>query len=174
MDAGGSDEVGRSFEAWLSHLADDPELDFDPRDDAVRNWVGEVFRDNGAATTPWLHRLIFERRKQLAGEVLADIRRQAEREVGNLPGLEVHVLVKPDSGFPSGLITIEDVAIRGVDRAVAAAEVADGVQTFVAQSRHVVWPECPVHGNGLHPGLDRGEPWWICSRGPHAQRRILE
>jgi hypothetical protein len=162
------------FEAWLSRLADDPELDFDPRDPAALGWLREVHRDDGEVTTPWLHRLIFERRRWLAEELLVHIRREAEAEVGPLPGLGVGVHQEPSPEFPSGLVVIEDVAIRAVDPAGAAVEVADGVQTVVAQSRHLIWPQCPVHGNGLHPELFAGEPQWVCGRGPHPQRAIVE
>jgi hypothetical protein len=162
----------QAFQEWLSRLAADPELDFEPHDWAAGEWLREVYRDNGAMTTGWLHRLIFERRRWLAGEMLAALRPDAEAELGSLPELRVSILEEPSPVFPTGRVAVEDVAIRAVDPAGAAVEVADGVQTFVAQARQIIWPQCPVHGNGLHPSLHEGEPMWVCSRGPHPQRAI--
>lgn len=173
MDSG-TPQDDPSFRQWLSQLTSDPEIDLDPADDTTQNWLREVHRDNGAVTTKWLHLLLFEHRRDLAEKVLDTIRRQAEYQVGDLTGLAIQAPEEPSPTSPSGLIAIDDVAIRGIDTDTVAVEVADGVQNYIAQALRQIWPQCPIHGNGLHPDLYRGEPLWICNQGPHPQRRILE
>lgn len=174
MDTVVPDDAEQLFQQWLSRLINHPELDIDPRNDTTQAWLRQVHRQHGDVTTHWLHQLVFERRWQLAQDLLAVIRNQAEKELGPLPGLMVYVSEKPTYEFPSGLITIEDTGIWGLNRAEAAVEVADGVQFSIIRSRQLIWPECPIHGYDLHPELHQGTPRWICRQGPHSPRDIID
>ncbi|MFC3744554.1 hypothetical protein [Paractinoplanes deccanensis] len=162
-----------TFEDWLAYLAGAPEADFDLLDNMqLQNWLQTVYRENGAATLEWVHKLMFEQRKRLAEDLVRELKPHAESDVGPLEDLSVLVPELPGTDFPSGIVTVGDVAIRGLDPAEAGLEVADGVQTFIADTRYAVWPLCPVHRLGLHPHMRDSRPSWVCSQKSHVVSTI--
>ena len=59
-------------------------------------------------------------------------------------------------------------AVDAEDLTSALIAVADHVQEGVMEFDWQVWPVCPAHRLGLHPGADGGTAVWQCSLGPHA------
>jgi hypothetical protein len=156
------------FGAWLTGLADDPAIDFDPADPATdyQDWIAGVFRDGGALNAEWLNPRVFERRRNLAQAAVQELRTAAEGDMGPLRALEV-VTREPSADEPAGAVQVGDETVRALSRAGVTAEAADGVQGFIARERGIAWPSCPVHGRGLHPAVRSGVAVWTCSDGDH-------
>ncbi|MER0450075.1 hypothetical protein ABR738_36975 [Streptomyces sp. Edi4] len=64
-------------------------------------------------------------------------------------------------------------AIQSFDAAGVRAEVADAIQTYLADRYGRLWPLCPEHDNGLHAVAQEGEALWWCRAKNHPGSRIL-
>ncbi|GAA0510117.1 hypothetical protein Ade02nite_52770 [Paractinoplanes deccanensis] len=196
LDAGAASPCGAvSFAGWLADLAANPGAGFDLRDDThLRRWRGTVYRENGVAAVTWAHQLMFARRTELAAVLLRGLKPRAESVVVvPLEELAVQVSEPPASrslpfaggDLSSGVVTVEDVAVRGLEPADMGLEAADGVHNDSAGSYREgatssgpsslvpaigVWPA----SSGGQPRMYDGRPSWACSQGSQVVSAVFD
>lgn len=107
-------------------------------------------------------------------ETLAQALRTVERDLrATAPSLTADVrLIRPDRAqeWDRAYVTYDGgthgngiPSVEGTDPDAALEAVADALQETVAELTWTVWPLCPIHQCGLHPGRDAGQhAVWHC------------
>ncbi|WP_229068851.1 hypothetical protein [Actinoplanes sp. DH11] len=165
------------FRRWVGALAQGEPFDWDPDSEEPEflEWITSVYAGNGAMPVEWINPLVYAHRVELAGRALRSITRQAETDLGPLPGLEL-VTTPPDDQEPTGVVRAGGYGgrITGMSFAEVAVMVADNVQDWIGHDRNRIWPVCPEHGRGLHPVSEGGVPFWLCEAGRHVVSSIIQ
>jgi len=156
------------FAQWLERMGS--ELDVRSADGSA-DWIRRVYREHGELPAERFGWLAFDHRCRAVTEALrrvaADARESTHHDLEILPEF-----TNPSPGFPAGAVAVEGAAIQSFDGPQVWAEVADAVQSYLADRHRTVWPLCPSHRVGLHAlAHDGGAAWW-CKVGDHPGGRI--
>ncbi|WP_335939513.1 hypothetical protein [Streptomyces sp. PTD5-9] len=157
-----------AFRAWLRVLSD--ELDTDLADyldsPEVLGFLWATFTRNGATPAARFAPLLCTHRRVLADRTVAALLAQVRRDTGR--ALDVPVFCEPPSGRePTGRLAVGNERVRGVDPVDISVETAEGVQCFLADRDHLVWPLCPDHGVAPHATRTPAGAAWFCSVTSH-------
>lgn len=85
-------------------------------------------------------------------------------------GAVARVSLRDDSVLGAGVGISASVGDNLTDSQIA---IAEEVQDEIADRFLLVWPECPLHGLGVHPVESDSSAWWHCrADGGHVVARI--
>ncbi|MEU1804285.1 hypothetical protein [Streptomyces sp. NPDC019937] len=154
----------RDFITWLERIEKD--LHISAQDLKSASWVREVFTTHGELPSARFAHLAFEHRANLTADAVASVTTAARLDTGRDVSLAPY-LVPPDEHLPGGSIGVAESDVHACDPVGILVEVADAVQTFVADTYGVVWPVCPDHRSGVHPTRHGSDAVWWCNTGRH-------
>ncbi|MFF8268697.1 hypothetical protein ACF059_15030 [Streptomyces sp. NPDC016562] len=134
-------------------------------------WVRDVFRDHGELPSERFAHIAFERKLRSVQDAFPAVAASAERETGLRVDIQPDA-TQPSADFPAGIVMVAELAIQSFDPPGIRAEVADAVQTYLADRYGRLWPLCPEHDRGLHAVTYEGEALWWCRAHDHPGGRI--
>ncbi|WP_153814502.1 hypothetical protein [Streptomyces sp. SUK 48] len=153
-----------AFRTWLSDLH--RELDY-PDPEAPPPWIRAAFEANGEIPAKRFAVLAFERRLEDITRAFTQVSAAARADTGiDVPG--DFCPEEPSADFPVGMLSFGGSAIWSAEPPEVYVEVAEALQTYLADRHRRVWPLCPAHRTGTHPGLSSDHPVWWCAPGDHA------
>ncbi|MHC3473543.1 hypothetical protein ACYF6T_33300 [Streptomyces sp. 7R007] len=162
------DRYDQSFHDWLHHLYD--ALDFpDPADPPA--WVRQIFETNGGLPADAFAQLAFAHRVQDIKEAFARVAATAHARTGIEIPLHFEI-EEPSDEFPVGLASFAGSPIWAAEPPKVYVDVAEAIQTHLADRHRTVWPLCPDHRTGTHPKLVSGQAVWWCPAGSHDSEPI--
>ncbi|MCY0933913.1 hypothetical protein [Streptomyces sp. H34-S4] len=159
----------QSFEQWLERVQD--ELGWEIAQSGPVDWIRDVYHEHGELPSDQFARIAFERKARSVLDALPPLTAVAEQDTN------LHIDVRPEfihpsTDSPGGIVTVAESAIQSFDPAGVRAEVADAVQTYLADRYGRLWPLCPEHDRGLHAVAHEGEALWWCTAKDHRSSRI--
>ncbi|MER7108160.1 hypothetical protein [Streptomyces sp. NPDC000229] len=135
------------------------------------DWIRRVYRENGELPSSRLALMALHRKLDLTCQAFEELADVARRDTGH--GIPLHPdASEPSPDFPGGMVTVAESGIQSFDRNGVYAEVADAIQTYLADRYRVLWPLCPLHGTGLHAVVHEGHAVWWCNTGDHEGRAL--
>ncbi|MFE7191372.1 hypothetical protein [Kitasatospora sp. NPDC057541] len=156
------------FAKWLERMDSAPAVL--PADGST-DWIRRVYREHGELPAERFGWLAFDHKcrtvTQALRQVVADVRESTHHDLDILPEF-----TNPSPGFPAGDVAVAGMAIQSFDGPRVWAEVADAVQSYLADRYRTVWPLCPRHRVGLHAVTHDGGAIWWCNVGEHPGDRI--
>ncbi|MEV6734217.1 hypothetical protein [Streptomyces sp. NPDC051364] len=160
----------QAFEQWLKRV--EGELGWEVVQSGRVDWIRDVYHEHGDLPAHRFARIAFERKARSVLDVLLPLTGSIERETD----LRIDTrpeFIHPSTDFPGGIVTVAGSAIQSFDPVGVLAEVADAIQTYLADRYGRLWPLCPEHGTGLHAITHEGEALWWCKAKDHPSIRIL-
>ncbi|MEU6892376.1 hypothetical protein ABZ934_11380 [Streptomyces sp. NPDC046557] len=153
------------FKCWLRKV--DSELAFLPGPEGRSiDWIRDLYREHGELPASRFALLAFDRKARTTSGALKCVADAA----GTATRLDIPTtpeFLPPSADLPMGNVAVAGSAIQSFDRQGVWAEVADAVQTYVADRHVTVWPLCRTHGLGLHAVVRGGEAIWWCNGWGH-------
>ncbi|MFF3214176.1 hypothetical protein ACFYYB_26315 [Streptomyces sp. NPDC002886] len=154
---------------WLERV--EGELGFQVTQGPPADWIRDVYRDHGELPADRFAQIAFERKLRLVLDAFPAVAASAERDTG------LRVELRPDAthpspDFPAGTVMVAELAIQSFEPAGVRAEVADAVQTYLADRYGRLWPLCQEHDRGLHAVTYENEALWWCRAQDHPASRI--
>ncbi|MBT2470819.1 hypothetical protein J7E97_23865 [Streptomyces sp. ISL-66] len=154
---------------WLERV--EGELGLQVAEGPPADWVRDVYRDHGELPADRFARIAFERKLRAVLDAFPAVAASAELDTG------LRVAIRPDAtrpstDFPAGMVMLAELVVQSFDPAGVRAEVADAVQTYLADRYGRLWPLCPEHERGLHAVTHEGEALWWCRAENHPGGRI--
>lgn len=159
----------RLFAQWLERVQG--ELGWQIAETRPAGWIRTAYREHGELPAARFALIAFERKLRCVLDALPPVAAAAERDTG----LRVDIRADstpPSPDFPMGMVTVAESAVQSFDPLGARAEVADAVQTNLADRYGRLWPLCPEHDSGLHAITHEGEAVWWCRAQDHPAARI--
>ncbi|QLJ00726.1 hypothetical protein HZZ00_06805 [Streptomyces sp. NEAU-sy36] len=157
-----------AYRDWLRRLHE--ELNYPDPDDPPP-WTREVFEANGELPAERFAWLAFDRRLRDIGEAFTRVSATARAHTGIDVPAHLHV-EEPCEQFPVGGVSFDGSAIWSAEPPEVHVDVAEAVQTYLADRHRTVWPLCATHRTGTHPRVSDGRPVWWCHPGGHAPAPI--
>lgn len=121
-----------------------------------------------------LCRIAFERRRTDITEAFTRVAATVHTQTGvdlsaGNPDL---ALEHPSDEFPIGLVSFGGSPIWSADPPEMYVDIAEAVQSYLADRYRKVWPLCPRHHLGTHPRVAAGRSVWWCNGGAHESEPI--
>ncbi|MEV7676080.1 hypothetical protein ACFYNX_31465 [Streptomyces sp. NPDC007872] len=160
-----------AFRDWLHELYD--VLDF-PDPEAPPAWVRKLFESSGRVPPDRFAGIAFERRRTDITEaftrVVATVRTRTGIDLSaDTPAL---ALERPSEELPIGLVSFAGSPIWSADPPKVYVDIAEAVQSYLADRHRKVWPLCPRHHVGTHPRVAAGRAVWWCNAGAHESEPV--
>ncbi|MBQ0830226.1 hypothetical protein [Streptomyces tagetis] len=162
-----------AFRAWLQVLSDELDTDIAGRlgSPEVFAFLRTTFARNGAMPAAHFAPLLSTHRRVLAERTVTALLEQVRQDTGRV--FVVPVFCEPPHGRePTGLLTIGNERVRGVDPIDISVETAEGVQCLLADRDRLLWPLCPDHGTAPHTTRTPAGATWLCSVTSHVVRPL--
>jgi hypothetical protein len=158
-----------AFAEWLDELARERSIDIDFNGEG-KAWIREIFKTVGPLSAVQVTDMLRAHRHATAAQSLELVRRDLGRT-----GCHSTVTLEYDPSASDPEFTgvyLGVIELVEIDPQESAREVADAMQTILADERHLVWPLCPTHGLGLHPRIVEARAQWHCVAEGHTAAAI--
>lgn len=162
----------KAFRDWLHELYD--VLDF-PDPEAPPAWVRELFESSGRVPPDRFAEIAFKRNSTYITEAFTRVAATVHTQTGidlsaGNPDLTFE---HPSDELPIGLVSFAGSPIWSADPPKIYVDLAEAVQSYLADRHRKVWPLCPLHHLGTHPRVAAGQAVWWCAAGAHESEPII-
>jgi hypothetical protein len=149
----------RLFAQWLERVQ--TELGWQIVQARPAAWIRTAYREHGELPAARFALIAFERKLRCVEDAFPPVAATAERETGLCVDIRPD-FTPPSPDFPVGTVTVAESSVQSFDLPGVHAEVADAIQTYLADRYSHLWPLCPEHAGGLHAVTHEGQAVWWC------------
>ncbi|MET9468000.1 hypothetical protein ABZY44_24970 [Streptomyces sp. NPDC006544] len=160
---------GQLLAQWLERV--ECELGLQVAEGPPADWIRDVYRDHGELPADRFAQIAFERKLRFVLEAFPEVAAASARDTGLRVDIRPDV-THPSTDFPAGIVIVAELAIQSFDPAGVRAEVADAVQTYLADRYGRLWPLCQEHDRGMHAVTYESEALWWCRAQDHPGGRV--